>query len=116
MVGPLRGPSASETGQAFAAGLCNRYARARGRYGSRCLIALFTSVLRVRLPDYLPDFRGVKGEEDQWEKERGSMGKGERASGKGGKSQWEKKKGPVGKRCLTPDRVRASAEPNILSE
>ena len=65
----------------------NRCARARGRYGSLCLIAPFTSALGVRAPDYLPDFLRVRGKEGQWEKWEGSVGKGERVSGKGGKSQ-----------------------------
>ena len=115
MVGPLRGPSASETEQAFAAVVCNWYAR-EGTCGHRRLIALFTPALGMRLPEYLADFLGVKGKEGQWENREGSVGKAGRASGERKKDQWEKKKGPAGKLCLTPDRVRASAEPNILSE
>ena len=93
----------------------NRYARARNVRNPMPHSPLYVCAPR-EVAGLLPDFLGVSGKAGQWEKWEGSVGKGRRVSGKGGKSQWEKKKGPVGKRCLTPDRVRASAEPNILSE
>ena len=70
--------------------------RARRTCGIRRLIALFTPALGMRLPEYLPDFLGVKGKEGQWENREGSVEKSGRVSGERKEGLWGNEKKPAG--------------------